>query len=141
MCRLSAPAFKCPWYQRLHRSITFLRERDIALAALREELDDVKAVLAEAGIDLAPVNAVEQRVKENLVSLVEEVGHVLSKDATLSRKDFVLRHQRHPLFGLLMTAYLGRDVNYAEWYEKNRLKQEFSLEVLASGALAEALEG
>jgi RNA ligase len=132
---------KCPWYQRLHRSITFLRERDIAQAALAEELDDIKASLAEADVDLEPVNAVEARLKSRLLALVDEVEAVLSQDRHLGRKDFALRHQNHPLFGLLMAGYLGKEIPYADWYAKNRLKAEFGLEVLVSGALAEALEG
>ncbi len=65
---------KSPWYLRLHRSITFLRERDIAWLALNEELDDVKGALVEAGIALTAVNAVEARLKSILTGLMDEIG-------------------------------------------------------------------
>lgn len=132
---------KCPWYQRLHTSVTFLRERDIALSSLNEELDDLKAVLAEAGIDLGPVNEVEARVKSRLLETISAVEDVASQDASLDRKAFALKHREHPLFGLMMTQYMGQEPKFNEWFIKNRLKQEFSLRVLADGALAEAMEG
>jgi RNA ligase len=132
---------KCPWYQRLHRSITFLRERDIALAALNEELDDLKAVLAEAGIDLAPVNEVEARVKARMLELMDAIETKAKEGAHLDRKGFALANQKDPLFGLMMAQYLGKEPDLREWFTKNRLKEEFSLRVLADGALAEAMEG
>ncbi len=132
---------KCAWYQRLHRSITFLRERDIAMSALNEELDDLKAVLAEAGIDLAPVLEVESRLKARLVGIMDELDAVIAADGSLERKAFALKHNKHPLFGLLMMQYQGKEVPLKDWFAKNRLREEFSLRVLADGALAEAMEG
>ncbi len=132
---------KCPWYSRLHRSITFLRERDIALSALNEELDDLKAVLAEAGVDLAPVEEVESRLKARLVQILDDIESAMKSSSGLDRKSFALAHNGHPLFGLLMMQYQGREVDVKGWFLKNRLKEEFGLRVLADGALADALEG
>ncbi len=132
---------KCPWYLRLHRSITFLRERDIAVAALTEVLDDVKGTLAEAGVDLGPVLEVESRLKARLVELTEQIETAVQATRHLERKEFALANKAHPLFGLMMTAYLGKELDLKDWYMKNRLKDEFSLRVLADGALAEAMEG
>lgn len=132
---------KCPWYLRLHRSVTFLRERDIALSALNEELDDLKAVLAETGIDLGPVNEVEARVKARMLELMDHIDKRVQEGAGLERKDFALKFRSDPLFGLMMAQYLGKEVDLRDWFIKNRLKDEFSLRVLADGALADALEG
>lgn len=132
---------KCPWYARLHKSITFLRERDIAAAALAEELDDLKATLAEAGVDLGAVNDIEARVKARLLETQDEVERVIARASGMERKDFAIAHKAHPLFGLLMAEYQGKDWSAAEWFTKHRLKEEFGLRVLADGALAEAMEG
>ena len=132
---------KCPWYQRLHRSITFLRERDIALSSLNEELDDLKGVLTEAGIDLTSVNEVESRLKTNLLAISDEIDKVLLADKGMDRKEFAMRHVKNPYFGLIMAGYQGREIPLKDWYLKNRLKEEFGLRVLADGALAEAMEG
>lgn len=132
---------KCPWYNRLHRSITFLRERDIALSALNEELDDLKGVLAEAGVDLTPVEEVESRLKASLIGIAEEVETNVAGAEGMDRKSFALTFQKHPLFGLMMSQFLGKEADVKGWYAKNRLKDEFSLRVLADGALADAMEG
>lgn len=132
---------KCPWYVRLHRSITFLRERDIAVLALNEELDDVKGALKEAGIDLTAVNEVESRLKAKLLGYETEIEQVYAQDKELERKDFAIKHKSHALFGMFMARYLGKEVPLVEWYGRNQLKDDFSLRVLADGALAEAMEG
>jgi len=132
---------KYPWYLRLHRSITFLRERDIAALALSEELDDVKGALAEAGIDLTAVNEVEARLKGILSGILDEIEVVYLADKHLERKDFAIKNKENPLFGLIIRRYLGKEVPLLEWYTRNRLKEEFTLRVLANGALADAMEG
>lgn len=132
---------KCPWYQRLHRSITFLRERDIARAALHEELDDIKAVLVEAGVDLVPVLEVETRLKDSLLAITGTIEAMVAADGHLPKKEFALKHSKHPLFGLAVSLYLGREVELADWFEKHRLKAEFGLRVLANDALADAMTG
>lgn len=132
---------KCPWYLHLHRSITFLRERDIAVAALADTLDDVKSALSIAGVDLAPVNEVESRLMTMLLELQTEVETQTAATQHLARKEFAQANQKHPLFGLMMARYLGREPDYKDWFTRNRLREAFSLRVLADGALAEALEG
>lgn len=132
---------KCPWYTRLHKSITFLRERDIALLALNEELDDVKASLVEAGIDLSAVNMVESQVKAMLVKIMDSVDEICEEGRSMSRKDFAIAHKGHMLFGLLMASYGGQDVDVREWYRKHRLKEDFTLRQLVNGAKAEAIAG
>ena len=134
---------KCPWYVRLHRSITFLRERDIASLALNEELDDVKSALVEAGIDLTAVNEVESRLKNNLLSIYDEIEGIYQAGMQLGldRKNFAITYSNLPLFGLAMQRYLGKEVSLNDWYIRNRLKVDFGLRTLANDTLAEAMEG
>jgi RNA ligase len=132
---------KCPWYRRVHRSLTCLRERDVALLALNEELDDVKSDFVEAGVDLTVVNEVESRLKSTLAGILDEVDRVCEAGRDMERKDFAMANREHPLFGLIMSCYQGKDLKLREWYQQRRLKDDFSLRLLASGALAEALDG
>jgi RNA ligase len=132
---------KCPWYLRLHRSITFLRERDIAVLSLHEELDDVKQSLTELGIDLKVVEEVETRLKGILTEILDQVEAMYAAGKNLSRKEFALQYQGHQYFGLGMQRYLGKEVDLPKWYEQKRLKEEFSLRVLTDAVLTEAMEG
>ena len=118
-----------------------MRERDIAVLELNEELDDVKGALKEAGIDLTAVNEVESRLKTKLLSYEVEIEQVYAQDKELERKDFAIKHKSHVLFGMFMARYLGKEVPLVEWYGRNQLKDDFNLRVLADGALAEAMEG
>lgn len=132
---------KCPWYSRLHAAVSMLRERDIAWLALENRLDDVKAALSELKVDLGAVEAVETRLKNDLTALMEEVEGPYQANRHLERKEFALHLKGHDLFGLIMLRYGGKQIDYADWYGRNRLRDRFGLENLASEALAEALDG
>ncbi|MGJ4889803.1 RNA ligase [Bradyrhizobium sp. HKCCYLRH3099] len=132
---------KCPWYLRIHRSLSFLRERDIAWLALNEELDDVKGHLVEAGVDLAAVNEVEARLKTMLSGFLDEIEAIYQRDRDLDRKSFAIANKDHPLFGLAMQRYLGKEVTLLDWYGRTRLKDDFSLRPLVDETLIDALDG
>ena len=131
---------KCPWYLRLHSSITFLRERDIARAALHENLDDIKSALVEVGITLNEVESIEQRLKNRLLEVSEEVDRVYEENKHLERKDFALALNKHPYFSFIMNKFVGRENNYIEWYERRHLRDEFGLRVLVDDARAEEMD-
>lgn len=132
---------KCPWYCRLHRCITFLRERDIAMLVINEELDDVKNSLVEAGIDLTPVLEIETRLKNILTGIMDDIDAAYIPDKDMTRKDFAIKHKNHPLFGLIMQRFIGKDVSILEWYGRARLKEDFTLRVIANDTIAEAING
>jgi RNA ligase len=124
---------KCPWYIRLHKSVSMLRERDIAELAIREELDDTKAALVECGIDLREVEEVEARVKAEVLAVSDVVEAIMATDAGMVRKDFAIKHRENPVFSLLMRRFAGQDVSMTEWFVKNRLPT-YSLRSLAGAA-------
>lgn len=133
---------KCPWYLRLHRSITFLRERDIAVAALYGQLDDIKGALQEVGIDLTEVEKVETRLKETLLGHINEVERVVSENAHLSRKEFAQQFGNHLLFKQIMWKVSDptKEIDYVEWYHRKCLRSDFGLRVLADEALADEFD-
>lgn len=132
---------KCPWYSRLHRSVTYLRERDIATLAINEELDDLKQHLKEVGISLEKVEEIERRLMRNILAMANEIDAVYLRDRHLTRKEFAIKNKSHPYFGLIMQQYEGADLRPHAWYAKHRLKQDFGLNSLLEGAQAEAVEG
>lgn len=132
---------KCPWYTRLHRSITFLRERDIAVLAINEQLDDMKQHMREVGIPLDKVEEVEARLKGILLGLQSEIEGLYEADKHLDRKSFAIKNSKHPLFGMAMNLYNGSEFNLKEWYAKSRLMKDFGLASILEGAQAEAVDG
>lgn len=120
---------KTKWYLDLHHAITFVRERDIAKMVINETIDDYKAFLSANGESLAPVLEIEHKVVSLLTCIEKEIREIVEADKELSRKDFAIKHKKHQRFGLLMSAYLGQDVDLKDYFMKN-LIQEFSLEVV-----------
>lgn len=131
---------KCDWYNRFHGVITFMRERDIAEAALHEKLDDIKNALRELGVDVAKVESIEARLKNDLIQISDELESIHEQDKSLSRKDFAIKHNKHPMFGLLMARFSGKDISLKDWYEKNKLKETFSLNVIDNIGTEESWE-
>ncbi len=111
---------KCEWYLRMHRAKTELRERDVADMFLDETIDDIKTVITQAGLSLAPIEAIEHRVTEQLRSVMTAVDALLIEAKLLpTRKDVAITYNNHPLFGLLMTAYTGKDPDYKKYWTNN----------------------
>ena len=134
---------KCPWYLRLHRAVSMLRERDVATLALEGGLDDLKAALAEAGTPMGAVLEVETRLKEALIRHDQAADALCAeaRDKGWDRKAFALAHSTHPLFSIAVRRFAGQEVDLTDWYRRTRLKEDFQPLPLVSGALAEALEG
>lgn len=120
---------KTKWYLDLHHAITFVRERDIAKMVANETVDDYKSFLSSNGESIEPVLAIEHQVVTMLTYIEKEIREIVEADKELSRKDFAIKHKKHQRFGLLMSAYLGQDIDLKDYFMKN-LIQEFSLEVV-----------
>ena len=123
---------KCEWYRNLHRSVTMLRQRDIAQAVLDESLDDIKSALRELNIDMTEVERIESKVVDDLTGIYDTIHVVANYWKDLTRKDFAIKLKDHPYFGLFMKAYLNQSVDVKEFYKKNMLKQ-WSLDILSGG--------
>ncbi|MDH9287432.1 RNA ligase [Staphylococcus epidermidis] len=139
---------KCDWYARAHRAVSYLRERDVAVLALNEELDDVKAILTKVGHDLTAVNEVETRLMERLIQIDREtadlaaVGRLMTAaNYGVGKKEFAAVHGKHELFRLAVNRMEGKDDRMRKWYGQYKLKNEFGLRSLLSAQAREALEG
>jgi len=121
---------KTEWYLRLHRTLTFLRERDVAQAVLDETIDDLKSQLVGEGVSIAEILEIENRVVEFIVDITHSIYSVFEADKTLSKKEFAIKHKEHKYFGLLMTLMSGKDPSVKDYFERNILKERFSLRQL-----------
>ena len=130
---------KTEWYLKRHRAMTFLRERDIAQLVLDEGLDDLKSLLAGEGVDLSEILQIEAKVLEMVRVLNHNVTAVVNEHSHLSRKDFALKFTGHEYFGLMMSAFIGKQPDIKGYFERNILKEHFSLRQLVLGpSIAEA---
>jgi len=114
---------KSKWYLELHRTIVFLRERDIVELVLDEKIDDVKSILSvEDKYQFEKICAIEHDVKNKILSIMENVENVFNENKHLSRKEFAIKLNNLDIFSLLMKKYSGSDINYNEYYKKKYLQ-------------------
>jgi hypothetical protein len=113
--------------------MTFLRERDIAEMAVLGGIDDLKALLIGEGVDISGVIEVENRVISDIRGIEQRLHELASpEDLKLPRKDFAIKFKdsagEH--FGMLMSMYLGRELDYNDFFLKHILKQQYTLRQL-----------
>jgi RNA ligase len=117
---------KTKWYLEMHRTMTELRERDVVEAVLNETVDDMKSLLTSQGKDLAPIEAIEKRVAEEIATLRDQVGQIVWANTDKSVKEVAIEMKGHPLFSLIMSEIRGKEANYSDYWKRNHL-QDFSL--------------
>lgn len=124
---------KTKWYNELHKTIVFLRERDVARIAIEDKIDDLIGHFVLVGKDPAQIRRINKIVLEDLARIEDEVRSEHQKLKGSSKKDAALATKGHRLFGLIMRAMDGKEVDARGWYNKNVLDSKFSLEVIDSG--------
>lgn len=118
---------KTKWYMDRHHAITFLRVRDIARMVVDETLDDLKAKLVGDGIDIAQINEIEEKVVREIDYIIERVETLYEVNKHLERKTFAILMKGHPLFGLLMQKFSGKEPDYKGFFAKTELDEMFDL--------------
>lgn len=121
---------KTEWYQRLHKTIVFLRERDVAWIALEDKVDDLIGHFALVGKDPTAVRKINKTVLSDIVEIENSVRVEHQKLAGCTKKEAAIAMKGHPLFGLIMRAMDGKEIDVRGWYGKNILEVKFSLQVL-----------
>jgi RNA ligase len=123
---------KTKWYCDLHHAVTFTRWRDIARAVVADKSDDLKGAFALTGRSIEPIIQVEHKIAQRIRVVENAVEQHVGNGRVLNRtpKDMALALRDHELFGLIMRAFRDQEVNYMEFYEKNYLDLDWSLEVV-----------
>lgn len=118
---------KTKWYMDRHHAMTFLRIRDIARMVVDESLDDLKAKLVGDGIDITQINEIEEKVVREIDYIIERVETAYEANKQLDRKEFAILMKGHPLFGLLMQKFSGKEPDYKGFFAKTKLDEMFDL--------------
>ena len=114
---------KTAWYLANHRLKTAIRERDIAEMVVDELVDDIKIAASAENLDLTPILKIENQVVAELTELQFQVLEIVNecKKQNLTQKEVAIQLKNHPLFGLIMREFLGKDANYVIYWKKNIL--------------------
>jgi RNA ligase len=127
---------KTAWYVLLHRTVVFTRWRDIARAVIADTSDDLKGMFALTGRDIAPIVKVEREIKRKIQNVSEAVELHVQTGKILERtpKDMALAFKDHELFGQIMAAFRGKEIDWMSWYDKFHLESTWGLEVVGEEA-------
>lgn len=123
---------KTQWYLQLHRTIVFVRERDVAEMVINENVDDYKSYVAsssQSDEQMDKIEAIEHRVLETVRRIESEVEKAFAEVSHITdRKEVVMKLQGSKWFNAVMTRYNGKEFDVKNYFIKNHLKQDFSLE-------------
>jgi len=126
---------KTVWYMNLHKTVTFLRVRDVVEMVVDQQFDDLIGIFAITGFHNAAERAIN--IKNEVIAKIEhaqsETEKIVSecKNKQMSVKDVAIAYKSHHLFSLIMCAYRNGQNDYYEWF-KRRYLQDYSLDVITS---------
>lgn len=121
---------KTEWYLARHKVMTFLRERDIAELVMNEQVDDFKSLLSSKGVDISEILDIENRVLEFFRNMAHDVDEAIAESAGLTAREMAEKYKQSKYSGLIMSKFNGKTPRFVEYFERNILKQEFSLRTL-----------
>ena len=126
---------KTRWYVNLHHAVTFVRMRDIARLVLSEKIDDYIAFVAlnAPDADLTQIHYINDTIKAEIEGLKNDVAAILAQHEGADFKTLATTYLGHPYFWFIMMAARGKEVDYLDYYERNRLKEVWSLEQIDLG--------
>lgn len=118
--------YKTHWYLEMHRTMTELRERDVAEAVANENVDDMKSLLVSQGQNIDQIVEIETRV----VNEIAEIKRIVETHAHMwqgaSFKVAAIGLQGCAYFSLVMSLLRGKEPNYIDYWKRNHLK-DYSL--------------
>lgn len=126
---------KTRWYVNLHHAVTFVRIRDIARLVLSEKIDDYIAFVAlnAPEADLTQIHHINDTIKGEIEGIKKEVDTILAQHQGADFKTLATTYLGHPYFSFIMTTARGKEVDYLDYYERNRLKEVWSLDQVDLG--------
>jgi RNA ligase len=125
---------KTEWYLKLHRSVTFLRERDVAELVVLEKIDDLKSAIAEIQGQMAHILEIEKDVVKRLTEIEDTVDTIYEEIKDLDRKTVAIRYLNHPYFSLIMTRYAKKEVDYQGFFLRHLLTVHYTLNTIKTNA-------
>jgi hypothetical protein len=108
---------------------------------INETLDDYKSYLTELGVSHKQVEDIEHRVVTMINEVQNEVESEVEKHKGREFKDVALEIKGHKYFGHVMRRLRGQDIDYVEYFEKNLLNDNFSLDQLSEYNLGNPING
>jgi len=95
--------------------------KTLATLILDDNLDDLLGSFRDEKDTIDYIISMQDRISEQYNHLVKTVEDMYEETKHLSRKEFAIKNKERPLFGLVMSKYLGKDIDYKTFFMKNKL--------------------
>jgi RNA ligase len=110
---------KCEWYLALHHTKdTINSPRRLFEAVLEEASDDLRSLFHDDPMAIAQIEEMEKFVEEKYNHMVDTVERFYERNKHMERKDYAILGQEElsrMYFGLAMSRYLGKEVDYKDF--------------------------
>lgn len=114
---------KTPWYAALHKTKDSINSpRKLFECIVSEAADDLKALFHADPVSIAKIEEMEKKIVWKYLNVMRVVCEYYNANKDLDRKSYAIKGQQmldRELFGLAMTKYLGREVDFKEWAIKH----------------------
>lgn len=114
---------KTEWYLVQHRAKDSINSpRRLFEAVLEEATDDLRSLFHDDPLVIKLIEEMELKVDGIYNHVVDQVERFYERNKTLERKDYAILGQKEldkRIFGLAMSKFLGRDVDYKAFMKKN----------------------
>lgn len=113
---------KTPWYILEHTMRTDLRFRDVAELVIEEMVDDLKANVSLASLDISPIEEIEQRVVSELLLIEKSIEEKVEENKEKTFKEAAESLKGFKYFSQVMNSLRGKKVDIKEIWKKEYLK-------------------
>lgn len=114
---------KTDWYKNLHSlADNFNNPKSLFVCVVNEHHDDIKANFANDAFKMNQIAEMEEKVRVIYRTIKENVEDFYNKNKHLDRKSYAILGQNEVprlYFGLTMSLYLGKEIDYKEFIVKN----------------------
>jgi len=114
---------KTTWYLALHHTKDSINSpRRLFEAVLEEATDDMRSLFHDDPLALKTIEDMEKFVEVRYNHLVDSVERFYERNKEMERKEYAILGQENldrTAFGLAMSKYLTKPVNYKEFMKKN----------------------
>lgn len=114
---------KTEWYLVQHRAKDSINSpRRLFEACIEEATDDLRSLFFDDPVALAMIEEMEKFAEHHYNHTVDQVERFYERNKGLERKEYAILGQKEldkRIFGLAMSKYLGKDVDYKAFMRKN----------------------
>lgn len=123
---------KTQWYLDLHRVMTDLRERDIAMMIVEEKHDDIKSVIETNTDIINKINEIEHRIKTTYLEIIHGVDEITNGYSKDDIKAFATMYNKNKYFHLGVNKLRHGEYDIKDYFYRNHWKQDYTLDTLGS---------